>query len=429
MVTFVSLFLWLVTGIQTVEVATEAPVVRVEFHLDGELVGEVTDNRRKIQIDFGPTLEPHELVAVAYDAAGAEIDRARQVINLPSPPVVATLVVDHDETGRAVAARVVTESATRLAPVNVVVSVDGRVIEPEAGHRYPLPTFEPRTTHLVSAEALWADGSAARTDLSLGGDFGEIVASELTAVPIRISGEEPSVQEIQGRLTVGGEPLRVVAVEESGARIYVVRDLGATPALKAAGRSNARVSKSIRAHYDPVFEHDLGPDLDRAYLVGVNAAAARGVSLFPVAGPVSLKRWGLPWAVTTLHDRYPDPDDQRVADAVAVAGIRAAGHGSPRVVVLVLSAQVDDGSVYPVSAVKHFLAEIGVPLVVWVAHKETENPWGPGTKTVSPKDFSRATDALLDELSHQRIVWVEGRHLLNQVELDGADLGLTLAGN
>ncbi|MEX1310763.1 MAG: hypothetical protein AB1Z65_10120, partial [Candidatus Sulfomarinibacteraceae bacterium] len=94
MVTFVSLFLWLVTGIQTVEVATEAPVVRVEFHLDGELVGEVTDNRRKIQIDFGPTLEPHELVAVAYDAAGAEIDRARQVINLPSPPVVATLVVD-----------------------------------------------------------------------------------------------------------------------------------------------------------------------------------------------------------------------------------------------------------------------------------------------------------------------------------------------
>ena len=65
---------------------------------------------------------------------------------------------------------------------------------------------------------------------------------------------------------------------------------------------------------------------------------------------------------------------------------------------VVLSAQVDDDSVYPVPAVKHFLAEIGVPLVVWVAHKKTDNPWGPGTKTVSPKDFSRATDALLDEL-------------------------------
>ena len=75
MVTFVSLFLWLVTGVQTVEVATEAPVARVEFRLDGEHVGEVTDNRRKIQIDFGPTLEPHELVAVAYDASGAEVGR------------------------------------------------------------------------------------------------------------------------------------------------------------------------------------------------------------------------------------------------------------------------------------------------------------------------------------------------------------------
>jgi hypothetical protein len=429
MVTFVSLFLWLVTGVQTVEVATEAPVARVEFQLDGELVGELTDDRRKIQVDFGPTLEPHELVAIAYDASGAEIDRARQVINLPSPPVVATLVVDHDETGRPVAARVVTESATRLAPVNIVVSLDGDVIAPDAKRRYPLPKFEPRTTHLLSAEALWADGSAARTDLSLGGDFGEIVASELTAIPIRISREEPSIEEIQGRLTAGGEPLRVVAVETSGARIYVVRDLGATRALKAVGRSNARVSKSIRAHYDPVFEHDLAPDLDRAYLVGVNAAAARGVSLFPVAGPVSLKRWGLPWAVTTLHDRYPDPDSQRVADAVAVAGIRAAGHASPRTVVLILSAQTDDDSVYPVTAVKHFLAEIGVPLVVWVAHKQTDNPWGPGTKTTSPKDFSRATEALLDELADQRIVWVEGRHLLNRVELDGADLGLTLAGD
>ena len=122
------------------------------------------------------------------------------------------------------------------------------------------------------------------------------------------------------RLTVSGEALRVVAVEGSGARIYVVRDLGATPALKAAGRSNARASKSIRAHYDPVFEHDLGPDLDRAYLVGVNAAAARGVSLFPVAGPVSLKRWGLPWAVTTLHDRYPDPESKVELASFSIQG-------------------------------------------------------------------------------------------------------------
>jgi len=98
-------------------------------------------------------------------------------------------------------------------------------------------------------------------------------------------------------------------------------------------------------------------------------------------------------------------------------------------VVLVLSARADDRSAHTVAAVKHFLAEIGVPLVVWVAHKKTDSRWGPGTKTVTPKDFSRATDVLLDDVADQRIVWVEGRHLLNRIELDGEELGLALADN
>lgn len=111
-----------------------------------------------------------------------------------------------------------------------------------------------------------------------------------------------------------------------------------------------------------------------------------------------------------------------------ITGIRAAGHGSPRAVVLILSKNPEDASGYSIEAVKHYLAQLRVPLRIWVTDKETSTKWGPATKTVSPKDFNQATKALLEELDHQWIVWVEGLHLVNRVQLDGEDPGVALVG-
>lgn len=426
--TFVSLFLWFVVGVQTVEVAVDSHVDRVAILLDGTPAATLDHEPWTAEIDFGPLLSPHELTAIAFDAAGEEIARARQVVNLPRPPVMAKLVVDHDDTGRPTTARVITASVARNKPASIVTSLDGQVLAPDGEGHFPLPALEPGTSHLLSTEANWADGSSAGADLSLGGSFGEIVASELTAVPIRVTGSAPTVAGLDGRLTVDDSPLRVVAVERSGARIYVIRDLGAGPTLKALGKSYLRPPRSVRARYDPIFEPDLAPEIDRSYLVGVNAVDARGISLFPVAGPVSLKRWTLPWAVTNLYDRYTVPTEQRLADAVAVAGVRAAGHGSPRAVVLVVAEDAVDVSGYSAAAVRHYLSELGVPLFVWVMGKDTDTAWGRGARTSSPREFTRATERLFDELGHQWIVWVEGLHLVNRINLDGTDLGITPVG-
>jgi len=47
---------------------------------------------------------------------------------------------------------------------------------------------------------------------------------------------------------------------------------------------------------------------------------------------------------------------------------------------------------------------------------------------MSSSDITKASKALLADLEKQWIVWVEGSHLVNRIELDGADLGIELLG-
>jgi hypothetical protein len=182
MVTFVSLFLWLVVGVQTVEVAVDHGVASVVPRLDGELVATISGEPWKAKVDFGELLEPHELE--------------------------------------------VTQSSEQIEPVIITATLDGKTLEPDGPNRFEIPEHDPTTIHLLSAEAAYANGFVARADVSVGGSFGEFVASELTAVPVQAADAPPTAAALEGRLTINGKGLRIVAVERSGARIYVVRDLG-----------------------------------------------------------------------------------------------------------------------------------------------------------------------------------------------------------
>ena len=83
MVTFISLFLWLMTDVHQVQVSVDPSVVSVEIVLDGNSVGVATAPGWTVGCDFGEKPRPHELVAVAYDEDGVETGRARQLVNLP----------------------------------------------------------------------------------------------------------------------------------------------------------------------------------------------------------------------------------------------------------------------------------------------------------------------------------------------------------
>jgi len=99
MVSFLSVFLGLVAGVQPVGIAVGGAVVAVEIRLDGCSVGSLRDAPWTLACDFGSELAPHLLVAIGRDADGRELARAEQWINLPRPRSQVELVLEEDPQG------------------------------------------------------------------------------------------------------------------------------------------------------------------------------------------------------------------------------------------------------------------------------------------------------------------------------------------
>src|SRR5438094_9685701 len=82
-VAFISLFLGLAAGRQSVDVQTDAAVKALRILLDGREVAALTQPPWHAVIDFGPRLDPRPLEAIGFDEKGNEIGRATQFLNLP----------------------------------------------------------------------------------------------------------------------------------------------------------------------------------------------------------------------------------------------------------------------------------------------------------------------------------------------------------
>jgi len=426
MVTFISMFLWLMTGVHPVEVAVEGPVASVEIFLDGTRVGVATPPTWSADCDFGAALRPHVLVAVALGEDGAEMGRARQVINLPRPDAEVEVVFERGPTGVPVAIKVVAQSRTLLEPEGFMVTFDGLVLSGENA-RYPLPDFDPQQVHIISAEVFFPGGAGARTDVSFGGPYSGQVVTELTAVAVVMEGRRrPVVADFEGVLRVRGEVLDVTAVERPGGRVSFVRDHGAWPALREIGIKLARISPWDR-RFQVAATQDLTPDVDRFSQVVPNPTRRQALAIFPVIGPHELSRFGLPWMTSQMVSRDAVEQGQQLATAVAVAGVRAARDGCPRAVILALSENAVDASRYRPADVKEYLTSLQVPLVIWSTTADEETPWGPAEDISTPKNLKKASEKIMKQLFHQSIVWVAGHHLPSEIELDPDVQGFRLA--
>jgi hypothetical protein len=248
MVTFVSLFLWLMTDIHPVKVAVDPAVMSVEIFLDGESIGVATEPEWEVDCDFGERLRPHELVAVARDAADQELGRASQLVNLPRANAEVEILFEGGQPEVPTTLRVITASAERLDPLAVFVTFDGTMLRKDQDGRFQLPAYDPRRTHIVSAEGHFPEGITARRDVTFGGTYGGRVATELTAVPV-IADEKVKLatDELQGLFRARGENIRVAAVEQEGGRVYFVRDHGVWPSLRNAGSTEEEQVLSGRA--------------------------------------------------------------------------------------------------------------------------------------------------------------------------------------
>jgi len=424
MVTFVTLFLNLIIGVQPVTMAVESGVAVVELRLDGEPIGRATAAPWTVECDFSPALLPHELVAVAYDAEGRELGRSQQRVNVPRPRAEARLALEGGEPGVPTRARLTWDTVEPLTPRKFKLTFDGKplaIADPDA---ISLPTYDPDEVHFLSAEILFPTDLEAKATVGFGGALGIAVEAELTSVPIvsrTKDGRVPTKEEAAGWFYKGGKALEVFAVEQGAADLVVVVDQGAWRPLR-------RVGALRRGHRNPAgqpWSRGVRKG-DRYRFISTQPVVQKGsrdlTFLFPLGENMAEKsKRGLPESL--FHLRLPQrQSDQRLGDAVATAGIEVAGSNRPRLVVLVLGRHFRDRSQLQPKVVREYLRQLGVPLLVWATYEpEGETAWGLAPDISTPWGLERAVQGLHQELDRQAMAWLVGHHLLRDLEFRSVD--------
>lgn len=418
MIEFLSFFLVLTTGQMPVELAVAGPVAAVELRLDGRTVGTLRGEPWSTLCDLGPELAPRELVAIARDAAGRELDRAVQWINVGTQSSGATMSFETDPEGRPRAVGLEWESIGRRRPQAIEVAFDGEPLDASDPKRVELPPYDANSLHFVAAVVRFSDRLVTRIDAGFGGVYTETVASELTAVPVTLEkrGRTPRREKLRSLFVKDGEPVRVHGVEKTDAELIVVRD----PASESYfGRMT---EGALRAR--PTFDDDtrlffLTPRPTRM-LPEVVAS-----EVFPHSRRYPAAEDGLLY----LTQRQPPLTfPVHLADAVAVAGMTAQASHRRRAVVLVLGGAPADESRYSPDQVREYLRRLRVPFYVWsMLSGAPPTAWGDTRFVGSGGDLAEAVAEVRRDLAAQRIVWLEGRHLPQAVELADEDEGLRLA--
>jgi hypothetical protein len=433
MIAFVTLLLGLISGPYPIEVKVGGPVAVVELTLDGAPAGRITRAPWNAQVDLGPELKPHELVARALDAEGKEIARATQWINLPRPPAEVEIVLEKGADGVPSQAQLIWQSVSGVKPEKTALTLDGKPLKPDAAGRAALPAQSLKSLHVLSADLVFPSGVTAHRDSIYGGEYGSEVSTELTAVPLRLTGRKslPAADQLGGWLTVDGRPGSIAAVEEGGGKITVV-------CLPTIEELLARLAPSQkRAMTLPVLRTlmPLGPQNHLQYLALSSAPfhdSRIPADLFQLSPPLDWTDGGMFFLLTNKRLINEAKGPLRIADAVSVAGLKAAAENHRRAVLLVLGKDTPDVfGLYDPPKVRRYLESIRVPLFVWSLYGKdaaAAKAWGPVEDVSSLARMGEAMARLRADLDAQRIVWLDGSHLPQAVALGVAAEGVELVG-
>ncbi len=421
MIAFASLFLGLFLGVKPVEVVVGRDVASVRLVLDGGRVATLDGPPWARAVDFGTELAPRHLEAVAFDAAGRELGRVSQWLNLPQEPAVASVVLEPAAAGKRVA-RVSWESLAGAEPESVSASLDGEPLAVADPRRIELPPVDESNLHLLHVELEFEDHVTSRVDLTFGGAYADEVSTEITALAIRSTAEPrrpPTAGAAAGWFEKGGEALEVITIEKGSAEVVVVADRP-FPRFVAPGEPY-KPPKSLR----------LGGDRKLRFLGTVpeqSEGVATTFNLFPTSPAYDGGLGDLYQLLTGVSFKSRDAPP-RLASAVAVAGLAAYRGRSRRAVVIVPSAKPgDDASLTPAQA-RRYLERLAVPLVVWNPESGSAShlgAWGEVRQTGNLKQLAAAFEELSEQLDRQWVVWLDGRHLPQEIELTEKAVGFEL---
>lgn len=439
MITFLTLFLGLLQGVHTVEVAVEPPVARVEVLLDGERIGSVAGPPFRLEVDLGAELAPHRLTAVGRDAEGRAVARASRDVNLVPRDAGLEIALERgaDEVPRA--ARLRWRSAAGEPPEGIALWLDGEPLTGEEGagvpERVPLPRLDPGEIHFLTVELSFPGGTLARADRVFGGARGREIDADNTPVALEVEERRRlrRPEEAAGLIRAGGRPATVLALEHGPADLVIVRERSAFRELRIlAARQHSGHLRSVAFG---------GRKDDRFFLVAPAPLpldeAGGADALFPVSPALPGSRGNLIyWLATERYDPGRKGRHQNTTRAVAMAGMIAARAARPRAVLLAIGPQAGGMTLEETAQVRRFLERLRVPLTVWYVQREppphSEPPppsrdellaiarraWGESVVDVGTFGaLSEATRDLRAGVARQRIVWIDGDYLPTELSL------------
>lgn len=417
MVTFLTLFLGLVTGQHIVAVAVGAEVAEVDIELDGQHLTTLRPPRFEGAIDLGRKLLPHELVAVARDAEGGEVGRTRQLLNVPVPPAIASLRLVGDPHPSEV--RVSWESRFGNTVRGSSITFDGRPVEAADPRSFTLPTYDPTAIHYLRVELELDEGVVTVAEEVFGGRFADTVASELTALAVESTAWRGiTAAQLAGRFEVDSRPLSVAAIEEGLADLVLVVTPRARAALAGEQRRSAalRAVSPNRARLEAPFNRGVRPRV--VWPVARRTTGGQlAYDLFPTVGPIDPSGAGLHHLLLRLLET-PEIEAPRVADAVAVAGLLAAQGRRRRAVALLLDAPAGyDASRTTATEAKAYLEALQVPFAVWSTGGTDGGVFGSAQPIGDPPRLARALAELQERLRDQRVVLLEANELPHRVTI------------
>lgn len=432
-IVFVSLFLGIVTGRQTIAVAVSENVASVRILVDNELVHEMHGQPWRISHDFGPELTTRELTAIALNEAGREIGRAVQQLNVPRARVEAEVLLEEWVGGSPTMARLLWHSAEALEPQRASVTLDAVPLEVSDFDRIELPALDPDELHFLTAEIVFPDRNVATAEVVFGGAYGASVQTELTAVPLMVRKHRVrSVEATRGWLRhTNGTELTIVAVEEGPGEVAIVREDEAMMAL-------ARIDISMRQTADfgyKLLRLDRG---DRLRFVSTKPSSAVHPTIrydvFPISRAYGAHDGTLPELLAGVLFMGDNTPAQKLTDAVAIAGRYLVESQKRRVVLVITRDCANVSGRYSAKAVRRYLTELHVPLRVWQVggirrEARTSGLCNNAEKIYTGDKYAKAVRRLREELKGQQLVWVRGRPLPREITLTSVARGVQLAGN
>ncbi len=437
MIAFATLFLGLILGAQEVELTVGAEVATVEVRLGERTVAIVEGEPWKLEVDFGPELVPQKLVAIARDADGEEIGRVRQWVNLPQPPAEVTVTLDGEATNRV--ARLAWESLAADEPEAVSVSFDGEPLVVEDSRRIELPPHEESQLHFLRVELDFPGHTSAVAEVTFGGTYLDEVSTELTAVPVLAEGrswKKTRLQELPSPLFVETDsPLDAVAIEIERAQVVMVVDPSILDRLKEMAIHHYGGRASMNSRVQRLRRMEGLPSKHYVRFVWPDSQPREGFrttyDLFPTSPDFQAQDGGIFYLLYHAASGGQVAQKPRLADAVAVAGLQAAGERRRRIVVLIwgeTSLAADPSQLTP-QLTRRYLERLRVPFEIWSLTGRTEaGAWGEARDTSTLGKMGRAVKDLSARLKEQAIVWVDGVHLPQEIALTPAaeEAGLAL---